>query len=125
MLRNNVRLLLGLAEGESGVQRLIDKGYTNGTAQRILGGETSIGLDIVDRLAATFGVPAWRLLAPNLGRAEPAGLDELTPHEALLIGFLRQRGREAVRAELTRLQSGEDRPEASAPIPLRAATKRP
>lgn len=76
ILRDNLRALLSLQPGESGVQRLIAKGIANGTAQRLLGGDTSVGLDVLDRLAALFGVPAWRLLAPSMG-AEPMQLAEL------------------------------------------------
>ena len=61
VLRDNVRRLLGLQAGESGVQRLIDKGFANGTAQRVLGGQTSVGVDVVEKLAAAFDVAPVRL----------------------------------------------------------------
>lgn len=38
VIRDNVRALLGLEEGVSGVQSLINKGVSNGNAQRVLGG---------------------------------------------------------------------------------------
>lgn len=37
-----------------------------GTAQRIKDRETSVGLDIVDRVAGVFGLQAWQILLPNL-----------------------------------------------------------
>lgn len=51
ILRQNVRALLGLQDGESGVSKLIKLGLSNGNAQRILGGETSVGLDVLAQLA--------------------------------------------------------------------------
>lgn len=76
------------------MQRLIDKGIPNGTAQRVLGGQTSVGLDVVDRLAHVFNVPAWRLLAPGLG-AEPMQLAEL------------------LRVALAKVEQGESPPQAT------------
>lgn len=124
VLRDNVRRLLNLQPGESGVQKLIGKGFANGTAQRVLGGETSVGLDVIDKLGAAFGVAPWRLVAPDMGGAAPAGVDQLTPHESMLVGILRQRGKDAARQELVRLQ-GEKPPEAQAPILVPTGTRRP
>lgn len=124
VLRDNVRRLLSLQPGESGVQKLIGKGFPNGTAQRVLGGDTSVGLDVLDRLAGAFGMPAWRLLAPDLGGAAPSSLDQLTPHESMLLGILRERGKDAARGELARLQ-GELAPPGPAPTAWRAGAKRP
>lgn len=62
----NVRALLGIAEHKAGVAQLIRLGFANGTAQRILDETTSIGVDILERLASRLGVEAWQLCVPNL-----------------------------------------------------------
>lgn len=40
-------------------------GVGQATISRIRAGETSIGLDIVGKLAAVFGLEAWQILAPG------------------------------------------------------------
>lgn len=51
--------------GIGGVQRLLDK-------------ETSVGVELIARVAAFFNIDTWQLLAPNLGQAltlSPAELE--------------------------------------------------
>lgn len=69
VIQENVRTLLKLQPDESGVQKLIQKGFPNGSAQRILNLETKIGVDQLDKLAKAFKVEPWQLCAPNLGAA--------------------------------------------------------
>lgn len=67
VVRDNVRRLLGLAPGASGVSELMRKsGLKNGSAQRVLAGETSIGLDLLAELARSFGLQPWQLLIEGL-----------------------------------------------------------
>ena len=66
VVRDNVRRLLGLRPGESGVSQVMALGFANGTAQRILDGETSLGLDTLSKLAARLGVEPWQLCVPDL-----------------------------------------------------------
>jgi hypothetical protein len=66
VVRDNVRRLLGLADDESGVAKLMKKGLSNGNAQRILGGETSFGVDLLAKVAGAFGLQAWQLCVPGL-----------------------------------------------------------
>ncbi|MGK2951624.1 MAG: helix-turn-helix domain-containing protein, partial [Thiobacillus sp.] len=68
VLRENTLRLLA-AEGrmksnETGVSRLVAKGIGQGTAQRILEGKTSIGLETLEQLAGVLGVSPWRLILP-------------------------------------------------------------
>lgn len=70
----NVRALLDLRPREKGVARLIHRGIANGNAQRILGGETSFGLDLLEQLAHALRVDAWQLCLPGL---DPAHLPAL------------------------------------------------
>lgn len=76
VISGNVRSLLGLNEGESGVSRLIEKGISNGNAQRVLAGETSIGADLLTQLARALRVEPWQLCVPNL---DPDRLPSLEP----------------------------------------------
>lgn len=66
VVRDNVRTLLGLKPRESGVQRLIDLGISNGNAQRVLKGETSIGIDLLAQLAKVLDVQPWQLCVRHL-----------------------------------------------------------
>ena len=73
ILRDNVRRILALPEGKSGVGVLIELGLKNGTAQRVLAGETSIGLELLAVLAEKLRVAPWQLLVPGLDpRALPS-----------------------------------------------------
>jgi len=77
VIRDNVRRLLGLEPGDSGVTPLMRKtGFKNGTAQRVLKAETSIGVDILAELARGLGVEAWQLLVKDL---DPDNLPTLHP----------------------------------------------
>jgi transcriptional regulator with XRE-family HTH domain len=68
VLRQNVLKFLSedgpLRPRESGVQRLVKLGIPNGTAQRVLGAEASVGLDVLEQIAKALGVAPWRLLRP-------------------------------------------------------------
>lgn len=66
VIRDNVRALLGLEEGVSWVQSLINKGVSNGNAQRVLGGVASVGIDTIAQVAAALKVKPWQLLVPGL-----------------------------------------------------------
>ena len=68
LMENTLSLLS--AEGrfksnETGVSRLVKKGVGQGTAQRILEGKTSVGLETVEQLSDLLGVSPWRLLQPQ------------------------------------------------------------
>lgn len=75
IIRDNVRALLGLEEGQSGVQRLIDMGVPNGNAQRVLSGIASVGVDTVAQIASALGFQPWQLLVPNLDPADLPSTD--------------------------------------------------
>jgi hypothetical protein len=75
-IRDNVRRLLGLAEDESGVSRVMALGFSNGTAQRILDSETSIGVDVLEKLADGLKLAPWQLCVPNI---EPDRVPRLEP----------------------------------------------
>lgn len=76
VLRDNLRALLRIAPGKSGVSALIKLGLSNGNAQRALGAETSVGLDVIAQIAEAFGIEPWQLLVPNLDPERIPRLDE-------------------------------------------------
>jgi hypothetical protein len=65
-IADNVRALLGIEPGESGVARLMARGFSNGSASRILAGSTSLGVDMVDELGRKLGVEPWLLCVPDM-----------------------------------------------------------
>lgn len=65
IVRANTRALLRLAEGESGVGRLVKAGIANGVAQRILAAD-GYNLQQLEKLAPALGVPVWMLLVEGL-----------------------------------------------------------
>jgi hypothetical protein len=80
-IRENVLALIEadggpLPYGQSGVSRLTAKGVALGTAQRILGGQTSVGVDVLQKVAEAFGIKAWHLLVEGLNAKSPPGLTE-------------------------------------------------
>lgn len=81
VLRDNVRALLEVRTKEDstrkgGIQGLIALGLSHGTAQRILEGQTSIGLDVLVQVARGLGVSPWMLLVPQLNCTQLPGLTE-------------------------------------------------
>lgn len=73
----NVRALLGLAPEESGVATLMAKGFANGSASRILAGDTDLGLTMLARLAERLRVEPWQLLVPDLDPKRLPALHEV------------------------------------------------
>jgi hypothetical protein len=78
VLKANVLKLLEdeepLRPSETGIGRLKKLGVRTGLAQRLLGGETSVGIENVALVARKLGVTPWRLLRPQGDgvRPEPA-----------------------------------------------------
>lgn len=56
---------------KKGYARLISKGLPNGSAQRILDADTSVGIDVVAQVAEALGLKPWQLLVPGLNPADP------------------------------------------------------
>jgi len=62
-LVENVRAMLSIRDGQSGVSDVMRLGFANGTAQRILD-DTEIRLGTLDQLAEKLKTSPWQLLAP-------------------------------------------------------------
>jgi transcriptional regulator with XRE-family HTH domain len=74
-LRENTFWLLAaespMKSNETGISRLVAKGIGQGTAQRILEGKTSIGLETLEQLSQVLGISPWRLIQPlNRGTSD-------------------------------------------------------
>jgi hypothetical protein len=54
-----------LRPNEKGTTRLMQCGLTNGSAQRVLTGDTDVGLSVVETIASGLRVEPWQLLVPN------------------------------------------------------------
>lgn len=79
----NVLALMHQRWGGENLTRLArEAGVGPGTATRLKEGKTSVGLDVVQRIARAFGLEPWQLLIPGL---DPARLPEymrLSPQAA-------------------------------------------
>lgn len=71
-----MRALLGLRPGQAGVAEVMRLGFANGTASRLLAGQTSLGANVLADLANKLGVQPWQLCVPNL---DPDRLPSLEP----------------------------------------------
>jgi len=68
VLWQNVLALMQKAYGREHLTKLAAEAEIGpGTASRIKACQTSVGVDVVERIAHLFGVETWRLLAPGLG----------------------------------------------------------
>lgn len=75
----NVELLMNQKYGKRNVTAFgRDTGISTGGTQRVLDPTTSVGVDLLSKIADYFKIEIWQLLAPNLGQAmllSPAELD--------------------------------------------------
>ncbi len=63
----NVRALMINRYGEENLNRLAREAKLGpGTASRIKEARTSVGLNVIDKIARTFGVEPWQLIAPGM-----------------------------------------------------------
>ena len=67
LLWRNVAALMRKRYGSENLNRLArDAKIGPATASRIKDMKTSVGLDVIDRIASVFGLVAWQLLVPDL-----------------------------------------------------------
>ena len=67
LLWNNVASLMRKRYGRENLNQLArDAKIGPATASRIKEMKTSVGLDVIDRIAGVFGLVAWQLLVPEL-----------------------------------------------------------
>lgn len=72
VLWSNVAALMTHRWGEENLNRLArEAGIGLGTAARLKAQATSVGLELVDRLALCFHVEPWQLLVPGASASNP------------------------------------------------------
>lgn len=72
VLRDNVVALMEFHWGKQNLSQLArDAKIGLGSASRIVDGNTSVGADIVEKVADAFGLPPWALLIPGLDPQNP------------------------------------------------------
>lgn len=71
----NVKTLMAKRWGKQNISQLGKaEGLSNGTAQRLVEGETSYGVEKVQAAAKAFDLEAWQLLVPGLDPDRPPEL---------------------------------------------------
>lgn len=70
-----------------------EAGIGPATCVRLKAQETSVGLEVVDRIAAVFGVESWQLFVPGFDPASPPVLLPVTQAERELYTRLLQAAR--------------------------------
>lgn len=72
ILWENVSALMEHSYGRENLTRLAnDSGCGPGTMTRIKNQQTSVGLDVLSKLAKVFSLSEWQLLTPNLDPKNP------------------------------------------------------
>ena len=78
VLWENVSTLMKSEFGKENLTKLAGKaGFGPGTSTRLKGQETSVGTDILDSIAESFGIEPWQLLMPGLGTDSKAPAEGL------------------------------------------------
>jgi hypothetical protein len=84
-LRDNVLALQQHHYGRENLSRLArDAGIGPGSATRIKVAETSVGLEVIDKIAAAFNLDPWQLLVPGFNPRNPPVLKPVSPEEQKL-----------------------------------------
>ena len=84
-LWQSVRAIMVREYGGENMKRLAtDTGVGLATIARIKDQQTSIGIDVLDRIAARFNVSAWQLLVPGFNPAAPPTLQPVSERERQL-----------------------------------------
>jgi len=75
-----VQLLMHQHYGKENLNRLArETNIALGTASRMKAQDTSVGLDVIDRIAEKFKVEPWQLLLPDFNPHRPAQVSNLSP----------------------------------------------
>ena len=91
VLWQNVSALMRSRYGKEHLTKFAeDIGAGPGTATRIKNQETSVGLEVIDRIAREFKLEAWQLFVPDLDPTNPPVLAPLTDSERRLYAKLRE-----------------------------------
>lgn len=95
VLWQSVSALMTKHYGKENLTRLAhDCGIGPASASRLKEGKTSIGLELVDRIAKHFKVDPWQLLVPNFAPDNPPALQPMSETERRLYERLREVAKE-------------------------------
>lgn len=95
VLWKSVSALMHKHYGEENLTRLARECKIGpGTASRMKEGETSVGLEIIDKIAKRFGVQSWELLVPNFDPSNRPALQPVSEQERRLYERLREVAKE-------------------------------
>ncbi len=84
-LWSSVLAIMKQRYGEENISRFAkDVGVGLATVTRIKEQKTSVGLAVMDRIAATFNVSAWQLLVPGFDPENPPTLQPVSERERAL-----------------------------------------
>ena len=84
-LWQNVQALMVKHYGKENLSRLaLDCSIGLGTAGRIKEQKTSVGIGVMDKIAAHFNLAAWQLLVPGFNPSEPPVLQPVSQTEQRL-----------------------------------------
>jgi transcriptional regulator with XRE-family HTH domain len=96
----SVRALMVKEFGKENLSRFSARtGVPLGSLSRIKEQETSVGLEMIDRIAAAFGLYGWQLLVPGFDPATPPVLRAIKNGEVAMYEKLLAAARELVAAE--------------------------
>lgn len=91
VLWENLRALMDHHWGRENLTRLAREAKTGpGTATRIKEMQTSVGLDVVDRMAEVFDLEMWQMLTPGLDPKNPPATQPISQAERQLYENLMQ-----------------------------------
>jgi transcriptional regulator with XRE-family HTH domain len=125
ILWKNVRALMMKTWGEENLRQLArDAGIGTGTAKRIKDQETSVGVDVLERIARLFKVEPWQLIAEDVETGpdlSPKALDVAMWFDALPPEH--QPRAFTINYEISRGRWPDDAPPPRAPEPTAAPRK--
>jgi hypothetical protein len=85
VLWQNLTVLMEHHWGKENLTRLAREAKTGpGTATRIKEMQTSVGLDVVDRMAEVFDLEMWQMLTPGLDPKNPPAAQPISEAERQL-----------------------------------------
>jgi transcriptional regulator with XRE-family HTH domain len=97
-LWSNVQALMHKDFGKINLQGFAKKcGVGNGTVQRIQGQSTSVGLEVLDKIAEAHELAAWQLLVPGFDPENPPTLQPVSKRERELYEKLLNAAKEIAR----------------------------
>jgi hypothetical protein len=85
VLRDNVLALMHARFGQENLSRLAREAKIGpGSCTRIKEAATSVGLEVIDKIASRYDYDAWQLLVPGFDPRNPPVLKPVSPEERQL-----------------------------------------